>query len=53
MDETFRFEAELWEYGGTASWVFVTLPIDVADEIADVPVGVKAFGSIRVEGATM
>jgi len=47
---SYRFEAELWESAteGT-TWVFVSLPTDQADEIADlVPKG-PGFGSVRVE----
>ena len=45
----FTFDAELWEYQGENPWVFVTLPIDVADEI-DEGVQVKGgFGSVKVE----
>jgi hypothetical protein len=47
------FVAPLWEYPGTAAWFFVSLPTDVADdvaEIADGPGGVaRGFGSVRVE----
>ncbi len=49
-DLSFRFDAELWESAteGT-TWVFVSLPTDQADEIADlVPKG-PGFGSVRVE----
>jgi hypothetical protein len=47
------FSAALWEYGGDASWFFVSLPEAVADEIADLadPGGRprRGFGSVRVE----
>jgi hypothetical protein len=49
MAETFAFAAALWEYDGPASWFFVSLPTDVADEIADLTDGTtRGFGSIRV-----
>jgi hypothetical protein len=35
MVSTYQFEAELWEYDGAGSWVFVSLPTDIADEIAE------------------
>jgi len=46
----FEFSAELWEHEGTASWFFVSLPEDVADDIEQ-QFGHRAagFGSIRVE----
>ncbi len=49
-DLTFGFEAELWESAteGT-TWVFVSLPADQADEIADLVPKAPGFGSVRVE----
>lgn len=54
--DRFSFTAELWEHEGSASWFFVSLPEDVADEV-DERWGQHAggFGSVRVEvtvGAT-
>ena len=49
MASTFHFEAELWENGGAGSWVFVGLPADIADEIAEIAPARSGFGSIRVE----
>ena len=47
---TFRFGAECWEWQARASWYFVSLPIEVADEIdAEYGHRVAGFGSIRVE----
>ena len=45
----YRFNAELWEYGGEASWVFVTLPREESDEIADMVPWRPGFGSVKVE----
>lgn len=54
-----RFTAPLWRHAGDAGWHFVTLPHDVADEIADLAdreAGARrGFGAVRVEvtcGAT-
>ena len=51
-----QFTADLWAYGEEpGSWHFVTLPIDVADEIRDAAGPRRGFGSIRVSatvGAT-
>ena len=52
MVSTFHFEAELWEYGGAGSWVFVSLPADIADEIAELAPAGTGFGSVRVEVRT-
>ena len=48
----FRFEAELWEYQGEAPWVFVTVPLDMADDIEKARTVKKPFGSIRVAVST-
>jgi hypothetical protein len=47
---TCTFRAECWEWKARASWYFVSLPIDVTDEI-DAHYGHRSagFGSIRVE----
>ena len=47
---TYTFEATLWRHdGGPAAWHFVTLPIEVADEIAARFADVHAaFGTVRV-----
>jgi hypothetical protein len=46
----FSFEAELYEWDGPQSWVFASLPDDLADVIDEVhgPTG-RGFGSRRVE----
>ena len=50
------FTAELWDAKSTGTWVFVSLPEGLSDEIADVPRPQRpGFGSLRVEvsiGAT-
>jgi len=50
MEATFSFEAELWEWDARddASWVFVTLPIEVGEEIRDIAPPRRGFGSVRV-----
>ncbi len=50
MDATFAFEAELWEWDARddSSWVFVSLPIEVAEEIKDMTPPARGFGSVRV-----
>jgi hypothetical protein len=45
----YRFSGELWEYDGEASWCFVTLPAELADNIrAEHGPSAKAFGAISV-----
>ena len=46
--ETFTFQGELWEHGGEASWVFITLPSEHADQIADLVPWRRGFGSVKV-----
>lgn len=48
MSPEYTFSAPLWEYGGEASWVFVTLPREESDEIADRVPWRPGFGSVRV-----
>lgn len=46
----YRFTAELWLYQGEAPWHFVTLPVELGDEIRTVYESEKrGFGSIPVE----
>jgi hypothetical protein len=48
--DPYRFEAELWEHDGSASWFFVSLPEALADEIDERFGHLEAgFGSLRVE----
>lgn len=50
MTAEFAFSADVWEWGGRASWYFVSLPEQIADEIEE-RFGSSAggFGSVRVE----
>lgn len=47
----YAFEADLWrwrpEEGGT--WIFLSLPFDLADEIDETSGPKRGFGSVRVE----
>jgi len=46
---SYAFQAELWLYQGEAGWHFLTLPAEVADQIAEIsPAARKAFGSVKV-----
>jgi hypothetical protein len=50
MTRTYSFNAMLWEHDGPGAWHFVSLPHDVADEIAEGSEGrTGGFGSVRVE----
>lgn len=45
-----RFTAHLWEHSGDGSWHFVTVPVEVSDEVrAEVDGPRRGFGSVRVE----
>lgn len=48
VDDTCIFAAELWEYGGTATWVFVTLGVEDSEEIEAHTPPRTGFGSVRV-----
>ena len=42
------FDAELWQYEGDGGWHFVTLPVDLADEVREQVPRRPGFGSVRV-----
>ena len=48
------FRAELWEHSpeGPGSWHFVTLPIDLAEDIRVEAGPTGGFGSVRVQART-
>jgi hypothetical protein len=48
LHATFEFEAELYEWSGDAAWVFVALPVEIADEIRDMELPRRGFGSVKV-----
>lgn len=44
-----EFRSELWLHSGEAAWHFVTLPIEVAEEVQDASDGARrGFGSVKV-----
>lgn len=44
-----RFTAELWQWEAREdSWWFVTVPLELAAEISDLPRMPRGFGSVRV-----
>ena len=44
------FEAELWTWNGPATWVFLTLPEALADEVRVAALlAPRGWGSVRVE----
>lgn len=46
---TYDFTADLWEWQSKASWFFVTVPVEISDEIAARTEGfTNGFGSVRV-----
>lgn len=50
MDATFEFSAELYEWDARddSSWVFVTLPADLGEDIRDMALPRRGFGSVKV-----
>lgn len=47
---SFRFSGELWEFSSEkTTWIFVTLPEEMSDEISDLVPNTPGFGSVRVE----
>lgn len=45
----FVFEAELWRWKAREGWFFLTVPLDVSDEIRDACGDLRAgFGSVKV-----
>jgi hypothetical protein len=46
----YRFNAVVWRWKAqTATWMFVTLPNDISDQIDDAHSGIRAgFGSVKV-----
>ncbi|QAY64551.1 DUF1905 domain-containing protein [Xylanimonas allomyrinae] len=45
----FRFAAPLWQWRArTDAWWFVTVPPDLSDELAELPLPPRGFGSIKV-----
>jgi Domain of unknown function (DUF1905) len=46
----YAFRAELWQYEGPGAWYFVSLPLDVADDIrARFGTHASGFGAIKVQ----
>ena len=45
----YEFRGELWIHTGEAAWHFITLPLDVAEDIGELTEGARrGFGSVRV-----
>ena len=44
-----EFSAELWRHDGDAAWHFVTLPVEVAEQVREEAGEPRGFGSVRVE----
>ena len=48
-DGTWTFTAELWESESVGSWVFLTVPDDVSEDVRLLSGPPTGFGSVRVE----
>jgi hypothetical protein len=44
----FEFTAPLWEWESRDNWYFVSLPADASEEIAQLPLPPRGFGSVPV-----
>jgi hypothetical protein len=45
----YDFAAPLWEWGGKASWFFITVPVGISDEIDARTEGfTNSFGTVKV-----
>ncbi len=49
MREQIKFTGEIWEYGGKASWYFITLPVETAEVIKELNTAKRGFGSVKVQ----
>ena len=49
MDVSFTFDAELWLSSVEGSWVFITVPEEISDEIDDAVATKGGFGSVKVD----
>ncbi len=49
-DDTYTFDAELWEWEGKAAWHFFSLPEETTDDIDErYAHNAGGFGSVKVE----
>lgn len=50
MDATFEFSSVLfeWDARDDSSWVFATVPADISEDVRDMELPRKGFGSVRV-----
>lgn len=52
-DQDYSFEAELWRSGAAkASWYFLTVPLEISQQIRFMAGKTNGFGSIRVRAST-
>lgn len=49
MAMDYHFDAELWEAGAAGSWVFLTVPHPVSEDLRELSGPRPGFGSVRVE----
>ncbi len=49
---TLSFEADLYRWKQDMSWVFVSLPLEAGEEIHDMPLPRRGFGSVKVQVRT-
>jgi hypothetical protein len=50
MGPEFEFKATVWVHDGPAAWYFLTLPVELAEEIEDLAGEMnRPFGTLKVE----
>ena len=49
-DGPYQFQAPLWMHSGETAWYFLTVPVDLSEEIEELMAATRrGFGSVRVE----
>jgi len=49
IDLKLKFRGELWVYDGPGAWYFITLPVDIAEQIKFFREKHLGFGTVRVK----
>ena len=48
MNIDLHFSAEIWKYEGRATWHFVTLPSEIAEEVKYVRSNLQGFRTVKI-----
>lgn len=49
INYSYNFTAEVWPYPGPGSWHFITVPLDISEEIKSLQVKRPGFGAVKVQ----